>query len=127
MRSASLGDVFLVADRLLNLPPTSDRKVYPDARPRPFVVLSYLNGPIPDLPTVLGCPISSETTRWTPLCVKLGAGEAGLSRKSWIRIPALQPVAKEDLYSGKLIGRLHQDKIDIAQQRILLYLGLLAG
>lgn len=123
----NLGDVFLVADRLLNLPPASDRKVYPDTQPRPFVVLSFLNGPDPGLPTVLGCPISSETTRWTPLCVKLSAGEAGLRRKSWIRIPALQPVAKMDLTQSKMLGQLPQDKLEIAQKRILRYLGLSAG
>ncbi|MCY3608658.1 MAG: type II toxin-antitoxin system PemK/MazF family toxin [Acidimicrobiaceae bacterium] len=123
----NIGDVFLVADRLLNLPPEGDRKVYPDTQPRPFVVLSFLNGPNPDLPTVLGCPISSETTRWTPLCVKLGAGEAGLNRKSWIRIPALQPVAKTDLPPSKMLGRLPQDKLEVAQKRILVYLGLSDG
>ena len=120
----NVGDVFLVADRLLNLPPEGGRKVYPDTQPRPFVVLSFLNGPDPDLPTVLGCPISSETTRWTPLCVKLGAGEAGLNRRSWIRIPALQPVAKTDLPPSKMLGRLPQAKLEVAQKRILVYLGL---
>ncbi len=123
----NVGDVFLVADRLLNLPPASDRRVYPDTQPRPFVVLSFLNGPDLALPTVLGCPISSETTRWTPLCVKLGAGEAGLKRKSWIRVPALQPVAKSDLDPNKLLGRLPQDKLETAQKRILRYLGLSTG
>lgn len=116
--------MYLVADRLLNLPPASERRVYPDTKPRPFVVLSAVNGTDPDWPTVLGCPISSETTRWTPFCVKLAANEAGQRRKSWIRIPALQPVAKEDLPPSERIGTLPSDKLEIAQKRILLYLGL---
>ena len=125
MHPANLGEVFLVADRVLSLPPESDRRVHPDTEPRPFVVLSDVQGSDPQWPTVLGCPVSSETTRRTPLCVKLAAGEAGLRRKSWVRIPALQPIAKEDLPPDRRIGQLPADKLELAQKHILIYLGLM--
>ncbi len=76
----------------------------------------------PDWSLVLGCPLSSSTTSRTRLCVKLGAGESGCVKKSWIRVPALQPIAKRLL--GDLSGTLTPEKLLETQTRVTQYIGL---
>jgi mRNA-degrading endonuclease toxin of MazEF toxin-antitoxin module len=119
-----VGGIYYVADEEMVLDKVDGeyREVH-EAR-RPFVVLS---GPDQNgdrsWPTVLGCPISSSTTKKTPICVKLGAGVGGLVKKSWVRIPALQPILKTDLQDR--IGVLEESKLEEVQARVLQYMGLL--
>src|SRR3954463_15952510 len=90
------GGVYLVPDQLLTLPPNDDRTVHPERRP--VVVLSGLRtNNAAEWPFVLAVPLSSSTTLKTEFCVKISAGEGNLTKKTWARIPAVQPLLKTDL------------------------------
>lgn len=118
-----VGGVYLVSDNCLTLPPERAREIHETRRP--FLVLS---GPAhngdPDWPVVLGCPLSSSTSWRTGLCVKIAAGEAGSDRKTWVRIPALQPLMRSDLQD--LQGTLSTERLEEVQARVLEYMGLLS-
>ena len=117
-----LGGIYLVDDAQLQLPPANRRLVHPD--PRPFVVLS---GPEVNRndgwPLVMGCPTSSQTQWRTSFCVEIAAGEFNVDRKTWIRVPALQPLEKALL--GHRIGVLDAERLELVQSRIADYLGML--
>lgn len=118
------GGVYLVADNALSLPPNSARE-YHDAR-RPFVVVSgqeYNDNPA--WPLVLGCPMSSSTRQKTEFCVKLAAGEANCIKKTWIRVPAIQPLEKKAL--GDYTGPLPDEKLELLRAKVLQYMGLTGG
>jgi mRNA-degrading endonuclease toxin of MazEF toxin-antitoxin module len=118
-----VGGVYLVADEKLTMSPEAARTVH-DERRR-FVVLS---GPTsnsdPDWPVVLGCPISASTSFKTRFDVKLGFGEAGVTKKCWIRVPALQPLMKTDLQDRT--GQLDAAKLEELQARVLEYMELIS-
>jgi len=115
-----LGGGYWVGDSTLTLPPNTDRDFHPQ---RPVAVLS---GPDtnsdPAWPLVLAAPISSSTSRRTRFCVKLGAGEANMSAKCWVRIPMVQPLLKADLRD--MIGTLKGDRLLEVQARLFQYLGM---
>lgn len=120
-----VGGIYWVADDEMVLEKVDDehREVHDERRL--FVVLSGLdhNGDR-SWPSVLGCPISGSTSKKTPLCVKLPAGAANVTKKCWVRIPALQPLLKDDLQDR--IGVLEQGKLEEVQARVLQYMGLLS-
>lgn len=53
----------------------------------------------------------------------LVAGEANLSKKCWIRVPALQAIPKTKLQDHT--GSFAADKLDEVQMRVLEYFGLI--
>lgn len=113
--------IYLVSDRNLTLPPEQERHLH-DAR-RPFLILSgSITNSNKEWPIVLGCPISSSTKCQTRFDVKLAANEAGVDKKCWIRIPALQPLSKDDLEDRT--GVLPAPRLEEVQTRVLEYLGL---
>jgi hypothetical protein len=59
----------------------------------------------------------------TELCVKIPANEGGLSKRGWVRIPALQLLEKTDLED--FLGVLTQRRLEIVQARVLEYMGLI--
>lgn len=67
--------------------------------------------------------MSGSTTYKTRFDVKLAAGEAGTSKKCWIRVPATQPLLKSDLED--LTGKLQASKLSEVQARLVEYLGLI--
>lgn len=118
-RSPIAGGIYFVADEHITF--GDDHDPHPDGRR--FVVLSATTfNDEQDWRLVLGCPLSSSTTSRTRLCVKLGAGESGCVKKSWIRVPALQPIAKRRL--GDLSGTLTPQKLLETQTRVAQYIGL---
>ncbi len=70
----------------------------------------------------MGCPISKSTRFRTSLCVKLAVGEGNVTKKCWIRVPALQAVPKAAL--EELTGELPPHKLHETQMRVLQYLGM---
>lgn len=117
-----LGGIYLVDDSALQLPPAGKRLIHTE--PRPFVVLSGPESNRNDgWPLVLGCPTSSQTSWRTAFCVKVAAGEFNVDRKTWIRVPALQPLEKTLL--GTRIGVLDAPRLELVQSRIMDYMGLL--
>lgn len=103
------GMIFNVSDGKLTLPPEHLRGQAHESS-RPFVILSNNTKNVdPSFPIVMGCPISSSTTYRTQYDVKLSAGEGNLRKKSWARIPALQPIAKCDL--SDRLGQLDSDRL----------------
>jgi mRNA-degrading endonuclease toxin of MazEF toxin-antitoxin module len=121
-RSPRLGDVYLVSDDALSLPPIDDCKVHRERRP--VVVLSgETTNSDPAWLTVLVVPLSSSTTRKTRYCVKLGVGDGNLTKKTWARVPAVQPLAKGHLQD--FTGSLPADKLEQIQARVLEYMGLI--
>jgi len=117
------GGLYMVADSKLTLLPEEQRQVH-DERRR-FLVLSGLEtNSDENWPVVLGCPVSASTRYRTRFDVQLAYGEAGVTKKCWIRIPANQPLLKADLED--LTGNLTADRLEEAQARLLEYLGLVS-
>jgi mRNA-degrading endonuclease toxin of MazEF toxin-antitoxin module len=118
------GGLYLVADSKLTLLPEEKRKVHEERRR--FLVLSgYKTNSDEEWPVVLGCPVSASTHYKTRFDVQLAYGEAGATKKCWIRIPANQPLLKEDLQD--LTGSLSAVRLEEAQARLLEYLGLIGA
>lgn len=117
-----LGGIYLVEDEELQLPPEGKRLVHRERRP--FLVLS---GPETNRndswPLVLGCPLSSQTSWKTVFCVRISANEFGMSKKTWVRIPALQPIEKSALQDR--IGLLDETRLDEVRSRVVDYMGML--
>lgn len=123
MAAVVIGGLYLVADWKLKLLPAEERQVH-DERRR-FVVLSGSEtNSEPDWPAVLGCPVSASTRYKTQFDVRLAFGEAGAAKKCWIRVPAMQPLLKQDLED--LTGTLSAGRLEETQARMLQYLGLIA-
>ncbi|MDG4803738.1 MULTISPECIES: type II toxin-antitoxin system PemK/MazF family toxin [Micromonospora] len=114
------GGIYWVTDTDISLPPNHDRKTHPR---RPVVVLT---GPDTNSHAgwrfVLVAPISSESTRKTVYCVKLSAGEGNVASKCWVRVPAVQPLMKDQLTD--MIGILPAQRLEEIQARLWQYLGL---
>ena len=77
----------------------------------------------PEWRIVLVAPLSSETGRKTEFCVKINVGEGGSSKKTWVRVPAVQPLAKNLL--GDHTGVLPEEKLKQVRASLLHYLGML--
>jgi len=115
------GGLYLVADSKLTLVPKEKRQVH-DERRRFLVLSGAETNSDEKWPVVLGCPVSASTTYKTRFDVQLAYGEAGVTKKCWIRIPANQPLLKDDLED--LTGTLPPGRLEEAQARLLEYLGL---
>jgi mRNA-degrading endonuclease toxin of MazEF toxin-antitoxin module len=117
-----IGGLYLVADSKLTLLPEEERQVH-DERRR-FVVLSGSETNSESAwPVVLGCPVSGSTRYRTRFDVRLAYGEAGVTKKCWIRVPSAQPLLKADLED--LTGTLADVRLQETQARLLQYLGLI--
>jgi mRNA-degrading endonuclease toxin of MazEF toxin-antitoxin module len=120
-RAPVRGGVYLVPDDVMILLPAQLRKVLHAGR-RYFVVLSGdETNEDTEWPVVSGCPISSSTTLKTKFDVQLGAGEAGVQKKCWVRVPALQSIEKKHLedFTG-LLDPARLQQIDVS---LFWYLG----
>lgn len=107
----------------LTLPPESVRG---DAHKtaRPFLVISADTKNLdPNWPTVVGFPLSTSTTFRTQFDVKLAAGDGNVPKKCWVRVPAIQPIAKEDL--ADKLGELPAELMLDVEAGIAEYLALL--
>lgn len=117
------GGIYLASDGALTLPPNDNRDVH---ETRPVIVISAQRPNVDaSWKTALVIPTSSSTKLWTPYCVKLSAGTGGLDRKTWARVPAVQPFMKSAL--GKQIGVLPADRLEEIHARLLDYMGLLTA
>jgi mRNA-degrading endonuclease toxin of MazEF toxin-antitoxin module len=123
MPAIVVGGLYMVADEKITLLPEEERQVH-DERRR-FLVLSGNTNSEDGWPVVLGCPVSASTSFKTRFDVKLAAGEAGTTKKCWIRIPATQPLLKTALED--LTGTLKADRLQEVQARPLQYLGLVGA
>lgn len=102
------GGIYWVPDTSLSLPPQNERFEHPQ---RVFLVLScneVLGDPAWSV--VSGVPLSSSTQYRTRFDVKFSAGEAGLSKKCWARIHAIQPLAIADL--GDHVGTVSVARLE---------------
>jgi len=115
------GGVYYVKDTTISLPPNDIRNYHEERRP--VVVLSGPNtNSNGGWQTVLVAPISSSTSLKTGFCIKLAAGEGGVSRKCWVRVVAIQPLLKADL--GDRLGVLPAQRLEEIQARLFQYMGL---
>jgi mRNA-degrading endonuclease toxin of MazEF toxin-antitoxin module len=123
MPPVTIGGLYLVADEKIRLLPERQRQEHEERRR--FVVLS---GPETNSEdgwlVVLGCPVSASTRFKTRFDVTLAYGEAGATKKCWIRVPGVQPLLKEDLED--LTGTLSADRLKEVQVRLVEYLGLIS-
>lgn len=94
------GAIYYIRDEKLRLP-GPDRQMH---ERRPVLVVSdqtRLHGqnaePSSTFASVLVVPISTSGTRKTQFDWPIEAGDGNLIRKGWARIPALQPIDKDDL------------------------------
>jgi mRNA-degrading endonuclease toxin of MazEF toxin-antitoxin module len=113
------GGVFMVDDKLINLPPDDNRNLHPHR----YVIVVSGNATNADQtwPIVLAVPTSSQSTLATQYCVKLGQGVGNLPRKCWARVVAVQPIAKRDLrdFTGTIPGV----QMALLEENLLAYLG----
>lgn len=116
------GGIFNIPDAKLTLPPESQRgEVHKSARP--FLVISSDEKNLDaNWPTVVGCPISSSTKFKTQFDIKLAAGTANLPKKCWVRVPAIQPISKDDL--AHYLGELPEDEMLDVEASLVEYLDL---
>jgi mRNA-degrading endonuclease toxin of MazEF toxin-antitoxin module len=98
------GGVYYVKDELVTLLPREDRQLH-DRRPVVVLSINEMNNRS-DWPVVLVVPTSSEPDRATPFCVEIKKNEGNLNKRTWARVPAVQPLEKADLgdYLGDLPG-----------------------
>jgi mRNA-degrading endonuclease toxin of MazEF toxin-antitoxin module len=122
------GAVYFVTDSDLMLPGDEQRQLHNSRRP--VVVVSDQNErhgtnamSADEWPSVLVIPVSSSTNYRTRFDVKLGAGEGNLTKKGWVRVPALQVIDKDSL--DELIGRISAEKLDEITAQVLNYLGII--
>lgn len=120
--SVTAGGVYYVVDEKLRLIPDEQRTLHMTRRPV-IVVTGFEANSTPAWPFVLVCPISSSTSRKTRYDVQLAAGQGGVGKKCWVRIPAVQPIMKDKLedQTGTVDGRI----LSQVQARLAQYLGLL--
>jgi mRNA-degrading endonuclease toxin of MazEF toxin-antitoxin module len=71
---------------------------------------------------VLICPISGSTPKEDSLLREVGCWRGRVSKKCWVRIPAIQPAMKNDLQD--LLGVLAEDRLNECQGRLVEYMGL---
>jgi mRNA-degrading endonuclease toxin of MazEF toxin-antitoxin module len=121
IQSPIVGGVYYVEDAKLTLLPEGERDVHEHRRPVVVLSGSGTNAD-PAWRVVLICPISGSTSKKTRFCVKLAAGEGGVSKKCWVRIPAIQPAMKDDLQD--LLGVMAEELLNECQGRLVDYLGL---
>jgi mRNA-degrading endonuclease toxin of MazEF toxin-antitoxin module len=72
---------------------------------------------------VLVAPLSSSTNRRTDFCVKVPANEGNVSRKTWVRVVAVQPLAKADLQDH--FGTLPPARMEEIEANLLRYMELI--
>lgn len=124
MSTLIIGGIYLVDDSKVILLPAERREIHEERRR--FLVLS---GPEtnsdPRWPVLLGCPLSGSTRFRTRFDVKLAYGEAGVTKKSWIRVPAIQPILKTDIQD--LTGTLAATRLAEVQARLLEYMALIGA
>lgn len=124
MLTVTRGAIFMIPDGALTLPPESLRGEVHKER-RPFVILTNNESILdPNFPIVTGCPISSSTNFRTSFDVKLPAGEGGVVKKCWVRIPAIQPLAKSVVLTQDMCGTLSPAYLEAIDVAIAEYLNL---
>jgi len=124
MPAFAIGGLYLVADSKLILLPAGERQLHEERRR--FLVLSRSEtNSDEEWPFVLGCPVSASTRYRTRFDVKLAYGEANVTKKCWVRVPAAQPLLKVDLQD--LTGTLSGVRLEEVQARLLDYLGLIGN
>ena len=120
--SVTAGGVYYTVDDKLRLIPEENRVVHDHRRPV-LVVSGFETNSDPEWSFVLVCPISGSTSHKTRYDVQLAAGQGGVIKKCWVRVPAVQPLMKERLEdrAGTVDGRV----LSQVQARLAQYLGLL--
>lgn len=115
------GGVFLVQDRLINLPPDATRNLHSQR----YVIIVSGNDPNSNAnwPLVLAVPASTQSTLRTQYCVTLAQGTGNLPKKCWARVVAVQPIAKSDL--GDYTGQIPPATMTLLEQNLLAYMGLI--
>lgn len=116
-----VGGIYLVKDGEIRLIPEDKRQIHTERRPV-VVVSGGASNSDEDWPFILACPLSTSTTRRTKYDVQLNMGQGNVSKKTWIRIPAVQPLMKTDLqdHTGVLPGRILEE----IQARLVQYMGM---
>ncbi|MFI0238230.1 type II toxin-antitoxin system PemK/MazF family toxin [Streptomyces sp. NPDC016845] len=116
------GGVYYVVDDKLRLIPDEQRQLHDTRRP-----VLIVTGPTANVdtkwPFALVCPISGSTGRKTRYDVQLAAGQGGVTKKCWVRIPAVQPLMKDML--GDRLGTLEERVLSQVQARLAQYLGMI--
>lgn len=116
------GGIYLVEDRTLRLIPEEERVVHTTRRPV-VVVTGPDSNSDQGWPFVLVCPLSTSTSRKTRYDVQLAAGQGNVTKRTWIRVPAIQPLMKSNLQD--LQGQLDARVLSQIQARLAQYLGLI--
>ena len=90
------GGVYWVDDARVTMPPWLPARRL--KTPRPVIVVSGSTFNFDDSwQFVLVVPTSTEPEMVSRFCVDLRPAESGMSRQTWARVPAIQPLEKTDL------------------------------
>lgn len=116
------GGVYYVVDDKLRLIPDEERQLHETRRPVLVVTGPTANSDI-QWPFALVCPISGSTGRKTRYDVQLAAGQGGVTKKCWVRVPAVQPIMKTML--GDRLGTLEARVLSQVHARLAQYLGMI--
>ena len=124
MVAITRGAIFMIPDEALTLPPESLRGE-PHLERRPFLILSNDESNLdPNFLIVMGCPISSSTKFRTGFDVKLNQGQGGVSKKCWIRVPAMQPLPKSIVASQDKTGVVPSDILEDVDISLVQFLNM---
>ncbi|HVB41963.1 MAG TPA: type II toxin-antitoxin system PemK/MazF family toxin [Streptosporangiaceae bacterium] len=113
------GGVFMVKDRVLNMPPEDKRK--PHEHRYIIIVSGNAANEDKDWPVVLAVPTSTSSELATEYCLPLDKGTGNLPKRCWARVTLIQPVGKADL--GHYVGRLLAMQVELLEQNLLAYMG----
>jgi mRNA-degrading endonuclease toxin of MazEF toxin-antitoxin module len=121
--SVLTGGMYYVEDSLIRFPGEGAGRT-PHVERRVVVVISgAATASDTGWPFVVVCPFSSQTKLKTRFCVPIPADQAPSLKKTWVRVPALSPLAKTDLQD--FIQPLSEDRFREVQARVAQYLGFL--
>lgn len=118
------GWIYEIPDAALTLPPETLRGEAHKEK-RPFLILSNNDDNLNEAFLIVsGCPISTSTRYRTRFDVKLHVGTAGLPKKRWVRIPALQPIPKSVFDAHYRKGCLSGSQLEEVEATVAEFLDL---
>lgn len=117
------GGTYWMPDRDIRLPPEHDRTLHPQRVVVAVVGREWMADEA--WPFSLIVPCSTEPRRSTRLCVPLKRGDGNLTKDTWARVSAVQPVLKDQLRGYSQLGQLKPSSLDLIRENLAVYLGML--
>lgn len=105
------GGIYLVEDRRVLFGETHGEERTPHETRRPVLIVSgrTTNNDM-NWGTVSVCPLSTDPTKRTRFCVRVPPERSAQGKESWVRVPAVFPLSKDDLshFQGMIGHKTYQ-------------------